>query len=75
MLLSVILGVLFTFLQGYEYWYLLVQQDWTFGGDKFFSNFFMATGFHGFHENIGTIFLFVCCFLLSTSGAAKREEP
>ncbi|MEL6838011.1 MAG: cytochrome c oxidase subunit 3 [Pseudomonadota bacterium] len=62
LLLAVVLGVLFTFLQGYEYWYLLVQQDWTFGGDKFFSNFFMATGFHGFHVIIGTIFLLVCYF-------------
>ncbi|SFS22018.1 cytochrome c oxidase subunit 3 [Yoonia litorea] len=59
LLLAVILGVIFTFLQGYEYNYLL-HQDWTFGGDEFFSNFFMATGFHGFHVIIGTIFLFVC---------------
>ncbi len=60
LLIAVILGVAFTFLQGYEYRYLLVEQDWTFGGDKFFSNFFMATGFHGLHVIIGTIFLFVC---------------
>ncbi|MEO1641611.1 MAG: cytochrome c oxidase subunit 3 [Pseudomonadota bacterium] len=59
LLLAVILGIAFTALQGYEYAYLL-GQDWTFGGDEFFSNFFMATGFHGFHVVIGTIFLFVC---------------
>jgi cytochrome c oxidase subunit 3 len=60
LLLAVVLGIAFTGLQAYEYWYLLAKQDWTFGGDEFFSNFFMATGFHGFHVVIGTIFLFVC---------------
>jgi cytochrome c oxidase subunit 3 len=57
--ISIVLGVLFTALQAYEYSYLLYQ-GWEFGGDKFFSNFFMATGFHGLHVIIGTIFLAVC---------------
>ncbi|APX12066.1 cytochrome c oxidase subunit 3 [Tateyamaria omphalii] len=57
--IAVVLGLLFTFFQAYEYSYLLYQ-GWEFGGDKFFSNFFMATGFHGVHVIIGTIFLFVC---------------
>ena len=57
--IGIVLGILFTFLQAYEYGYLL-KQGWEFGGDKFFSNFFMATGFHGAHVIIGTIFLTVC---------------
>jgi cytochrome c oxidase subunit 3 len=56
------LGVIFTILQAYEYWYLTVKRDWGFGGDVFFANFFMATGFHGLHVIIGTIFLAVCWF-------------
>ncbi len=56
------LGVIFTCLQAYEYWYLTVKRDWAFGGDVFFANFFMATGFHGLHVIIGTIFLAVCWF-------------
>ena len=59
---GILLGIAFTFLQAYEYRYLLVEQDWVFGEDKFFSNFFMATGFHGAHVIIGTIFLTVCYF-------------
>jgi cytochrome c oxidase subunit 3 len=58
--LSIVLGIAFTVVQAYEYYHLLVDKDWTFGQDKFFSNFFMATGFHGFHVIIGTIFLTVC---------------
>jgi len=57
--IAIVLGVAFTALQAYEYSYLLYK-GWEFGNDKFFSNFFMATGFHGVHVIIGTIFLFVC---------------
>jgi cytochrome c oxidase subunit 3 len=57
--IGIVLGIFFTFLQGYEYGYLL-KQGWAFGEDEFFSNFFMATGFHGAHVIIGTIFLTVC---------------
>jgi cytochrome c oxidase subunit 3 len=57
--LSIVLGIAFTGLQAYEYAHLL-HEGWEFGGDEFYSNFFMATGFHGFHVLIGTIFLTVC---------------
>ena len=58
--ISIVLGVAFTALQAYEYGLLLMHDGWEFGGDQFYSNFFMATGFHGFHVIIGTIFLTVC---------------
>lgn len=57
--IGIALGVFFTVLQGYEYFHLL-HEGWQFGGDEFYSNFFMATGFHGFHVVLGTIFLIVC---------------
>ena len=60
LLIGVVLGLAFTALQAYEYWELIAHKDWTFGGDKYYSTFFMATGFHGLHVIIGTIFLFVC---------------
>jgi len=51
--LTVILGLLFTALQVYEY----LQASFTFSGHIYGSTFFMATGFHGFHVVVGTIFL------------------
>jgi len=57
--LGIVLGIAFTALQAYEYAHL-VAEGWTFSGEIFYANFFMATGFHGFHVIIGTIFLTVC---------------
>jgi heme/copper-type cytochrome/quinol oxidase subunit 3 len=53
---TVVLGVLFTTLQGIEY----SHAPFSFTDGIYPSTFFMATGFHGFHVIIGTIFLFVC---------------
>ena len=60
--LTVLLGVLFTALQVYEY----SHAPFGFRDNIYTSTFFMATGFHGFHVMIGTIFLAVCwlrCYL------------
>ncbi|MEM9344383.1 MAG: cytochrome c oxidase subunit 3 [Pseudomonadota bacterium] len=78
LLLSVILGIFFTALQAYEYRELLVHYGWQFGStlseaDKYYSNFFMATGFHGLHVIIGTIFLFVC-YMRVRSGHFTSEK-
>jgi len=56
LVLTVLLGVLFTSLQAYEY----MHADFTFSGFIYGSVFFMATGFHGAHVIIGTLFLIVC---------------
>jgi cytochrome c oxidase subunit III len=53
---TVVLGVLFTTCQVYEYGHAAFN----FSGHIYGSTFFMATGFHGAHVVIGTIFLFVC---------------
>ncbi|MCB5424003.1 cytochrome c oxidase subunit 3 [Altererythrobacter sp. CC-YST694] len=54
--LTVILGVLFSCIQAYEY----AHAPFAFGGNTYSSAFYMATGFHGFHVLVGTIFLIVC---------------
>ena len=53
---TVVLGVIFTFTQGIEY----SHAAFGFSENIYGATFFMATGFHGFHVIIGTIFLFVC---------------
>ena len=58
LVLTVILGLTFTSVQAYEY----AHAAFSFGGNIYGATFFMATGFHGFHVIIGTIFLMVCLF-------------
>ena len=59
--LTVGLGVCFTFLQAFEY-YEAVHHYFKFTDGIYPSVFYMATGFHGFHVMVGTIFLAVCLF-------------
>jgi cytochrome c oxidase subunit 3 len=56
--ITIFLGLVFTSLQAYEYYHA------TFHFDQgiYAANFFMATGFHGLHVIIGTIFLIVCYY-------------
>jgi cytochrome c oxidase subunit 3 len=58
LLLTVVLGFVFTLMQAYEY----LHAGFKFSGHIYGATFFMATGFHGFHVIIGTIFLAVCLF-------------
>ncbi len=53
---TVALGMIFTACQVYEYGHAAFN----FSGHIYGATFFMATGFHGAHVVIGTIFLFVC---------------
>jgi cytochrome c oxidase subunit 3 len=76
--LTVILGLCFTALQVVEYlgapfsfqrafaegcdWSRFIETCTLTKGGSYPSAFFMATGFHGFHVIVGTIFLIVCLF-------------
>jgi cytochrome c oxidase subunit III len=54
--LTVLLGFVFTCVQAFEY----SHAAFGFKGNIYGATFFMATGFHGAHVIIGTIFLAVC---------------
>ena len=54
--LTIILGMIFSAVQAFEYHHA----EFAFAGNIYGSSFYMATGFHGFHVVIGTIFLMVC---------------
>lgn len=55
-LITVLLGLTFSCVQLFEY----MHASFAFKDGIYPSNFYMATGFHGAHVLIGTIFLFVC---------------
>lgn len=56
LLIAVLLGAVFTVFQAYEY----SHAAFGFSDSIYGANFFMATGFHGAHVLIGTVFLLVC---------------
>src|SRR5579872_4109416 len=56
LLLTVLLGITFTCVQAWEY----AHAPFAFKHSIYGATFFMATGFHGAHVIIGTIFLIVC---------------
>jgi cytochrome c oxidase subunit 3 len=56
LLATILLGMLFTSIQAYEY----ANAPFAFKGNIYGATFFMATGFHGFHVLVGTIFLIIC---------------
>jgi cytochrome c oxidase subunit 3 len=53
--LTIVLGLCFSTVQAYEY----AHAPFPFKGLNYGSSFYMATGFHGFHVIIGTLFLIV----------------
>ncbi len=62
LVLTILLGITFTGVQAYEYGHAAFAFSADNGGNIYSSTFYMATGFHGFHVLVGTIFLIVCLF-------------
>lgn len=55
LIITVVLGLAFTALQGMEYY----EAPFTIADSVYGSTFYVATGFHGLHVIIGTVFLLV----------------
>ncbi|MDR0212654.1 MAG: cytochrome c oxidase subunit 3 [Comamonas sp.] len=58
MWMTVILGVTFLCVQGYEYHHLYTDYNLKLNSGVFGSTFYMLTGFHGFHVLVGMLMLF-----------------
>jgi len=63
LLITIVLAIVFTGFQALEY----VEAPFTIADSVYGSCFFLATGFHGFHVFVGTVFLTVCVIRLSKS--------
>ncbi|MEM6665877.1 MAG: cytochrome c oxidase subunit 3 [Pseudomonadota bacterium] len=70
LVLTVILGVLFSVFQALEY----SHAAFDFSGHIYGATFFMATGFHGFHVIVGTIFLAVCLIRVMNGGFTPQKH-
>jgi len=67
---TVLLAILFTGFQVYEY----VHASFTIADSVYGSTFFMATGFHGFHVFVGTCFLSVCLYRLYANHFTRQHH-
>nr|WDE75927.1 cytochrome c oxidase subunit III [Parnassius cephalus] len=68
--ITIMLGIYFTILQAYEYF----EAPFTIADSIYGSTFFMATGFHGLHVIIGTIFLTTCFFRLLNNHFSNKHH-
>jgi len=78
LLLTILLGAMFTSIQAYEYSHIF-EHKYFFSEEAanaglYGSSFIMATGFHGFHVLIGTIFLTVCLIRLLAGGFTPQKH-
>lgn len=55
-IITITLGIYFTILQGWEY----IEASFSIRDSRYGSVFFVATGFHGIHVLVGTLFLVFC---------------
>lgn len=59
LLVTVLLGCLFVYLQGVEYIHAYQDMDLRLDSGIYGNTFFLLTGFHGMHVTMGTIILFI----------------
>jgi cytochrome c oxidase subunit 3 len=76
--LTIALGLLFTCVQAYEYHEIIAEKlffnEEAANSGLYGSIFFMATGFHGFHVLVGTIFLIVCLIRLLNGAFTPKQH-
>jgi cytochrome c oxidase subunit 3 len=71
---TVILGIVFLFVQGYEYVHAYRDLNLKMNSGPYGSTFFMLTGFHGFHVLIGMLMLlFITLRLMKGHFTADRH--
>ena len=78
LILTILLGALFTTIQIYEYSHIngehLFYSEAAANAGLYGSTFFLATGFHGFHVFVGTLFLIVCLIRLMNGAFTPKQH-
>lgn len=69
-MITVLLGIYFTILQGLEYY----EAPFTIADSIYGSSFFIRTGFHGIHVLIGTIFITVSLLRLAKLHISRNHH-
>nr|YP_010032385.1 Cox3 [Schizocladia ischiensis]QOW07599.1 Cox3 [Schizocladia ischiensis] len=67
---TLVLALFFTGLQAFEY----LHAPFGMSDSVYGASFYMATGFHGFHVIIGTLFLFVCTLRLFSHHFSRQHH-
>ena len=70
LMITILLAVIFTGFQALEY----VEAPFTISDGIYGSTFFSATGFHGFHVFVGTVFLSVCAYRLQKNHFTREHH-
>ncbi|MEO1961299.1 MAG: cytochrome c oxidase subunit 3, partial [Paracoccus sp. (in: a-proteobacteria)] len=70
LIVAILLGLSFSALQAYEYFHAAFGLSDT----AYASAFYLATGFHGLHVIIGTIFLAVCLFRIMRGQMDQKQH-
>ena len=74
MWLTVLLGTVFLFVQGYEYSHAYNDLNLKLTSGAYGSTFYMLTGFHGFHVLIGTLMLLFITLRLSKGHFTSQKH-
>jgi len=78
LILTILLGMMFTSIQAYEYREIIGEKLFfnteAVNAGLYGSSFFLATGFHGFHVLVGTIFLTICLIRLMRGGFTPKKH-
>nr|YP_011017961.1 cytochrome c oxidase subunit III [Amritodus flavoscutatus]WQF70192.1 cytochrome c oxidase subunit III [Amritodus flavoscutatus] len=70
MLITITLGIYFSFLQLYEY----IESPFCMADSVYGSTFFMSTGFHGIHVIVGSIFIITMIFRVSNLHFSSKHH-
>jgi len=71
---TILLGLVFLYVQGYEYVHAYQDLGLTLGSGIYGSTFFMLTGFHGLHVTVGVLMLSVIAIRCAKGHFSKKNH-